>query len=371
MEVESVALVASEGVRPWLAAEGFPWQGVQFYTDSDPLSLDSGAVFPSFRLAYEEWGPKTGQPVVVFHALTGDSHVAPHSGEDRKGWWNGVMGPGQGLDTNQYHVLCLNVLGGALGSTGPWSLHQDGKPYGSRFPHLTLFDMARAAHRLIGPWAQGNLRLIGGSMGGMLAYAYAALYPDEVQAIFAIGAPIGHEPWAIAYHSVGRMAIMSDVHFAGGDYYEGPFPDEGLKLARMADMLSYQHPQSMQKKFGRQRQDPDQSEFQITSYLRYQGQKLVRRFDANTYIVLTTAMDEFALTMTHMKALGATSIWMVGIQSDLLYLPEEIERHYGMLRDAGVPAQLQWLSGPWGHDTFLVEQERTAQFVREFLQMTR
>lgn len=207
-------------------------------------------------------------------------------------------------------------------------------------------------------------------MGGMIAYAYAALYPEHVGALLAIGAPIRHEPWAIAYHSVGRAAILSDPNFQGGDYYDGPFPDKGLAVARMADMISYQHPRSMSLKFGRKRQEPHLQAFQVSSYLDYQGQKLVNRYDANTYLTLTRAMDDFALGAQHLNALRQTLVWMVGMETDLLYLPEEIENHHAILRAADVPARLTWLAGPWGHDTFLVEQERTGEVVAQFLHET-
>jgi homoserine O-acetyltransferase len=355
---------------PWQSRQGFPWEGVRYFQGMGPLSTDSGADILNWRLAYEEWGPPDGSPVVVFHALTGDSHVASHAAGGPPGWWQEVLGPGAGLDTTRYRVLCFNVLGGAMGSTGASSLDDAGRPWGSRFPALSLFDMARAAHQLISQWCVSPVHLIGGSMGGMVAYAYAALYPETVRALLAIGAPIQHEPWAIAFHSVGRAAILNDPDFRGGDYYDGPFPEKGLAVARMADMISYQHPRSMVLKFGRKRQQPRLDAFQVTSYLDYQGKKLVSRYDANTYLTLTRAMDEFALGAQHLVALRNTLIWMVGMETDLLYLPEEIERHEAFLREAGVPVRLTWLAGPWGHDTFLVEQARAGEMVAQFLRET-
>ncbi len=355
---------------PWQSRQGYPWEGIQFFHGTQPLVTEGGAVIPDWQLAYEEWGPKSGSPVVIFHALTGDSHAASHPGEGLPGWWQGVLGPGIGLDTNIYHVLCFNVLGGAMGSTGAWSLDSEGRPWGSRFPALSLFDMAHAAHMLMSRWSSDPVRIIGGSMGGMLAYAYASLYPEHVRAIMTIGAPIRHEPWAIAYHTVGRAAIMNDPHFQSGDYYGGPYPEKGLATARMVDMISYQHPQSMAKKFGRKRQPPHFDDFEVTSYLGYQGQKLVNRYDANTYITLTRAMDEFGLTPQQMRSLKDTLVWMVGMESDLLYLPEELEAHHNILVSEGVPARLDWIPGPWGHDTFLVEQAKSGELVAAFLRDT-
>lgn len=355
-------------IWPWQKNQEFPWPSIEWFRSEDPLMLDSQSWLPSYEIAYETWGEPSGQPVVVFHALTGDSHVAPHDGEDRPGWWDGVLGSGRALDPDTHYILCHNVLGGAMGSTGPSSWDPEGRPWGSRFPQLSLFDMVRAADR----WIQSlvGLRpviLVGGSMGGMLAYAYGALYPERVKGILAIGAPIRHEPWAISYHTVGRTAIWSDPAFRGGDYYDGPFPDQGLALARMADMISYQHPASMDQKFSRKRQTADGMEFQIESYLRYQGQKLVRRFDANTYITLTQAMDQFELSSQAIRRLAAIPVWVAGITSDMLYPPAEIERHVALLREQQVSVMLEWLDGPWGHDTFLVDQNQTNGLVQRFL----
>lgn len=355
---------------PWQSQQGFPWPGVQYFDAPAELLTEKGVGLFPWHLAFEEWGPPDGSPVVIFHALTGDSHVAGHSSEDPPGWWQGVVGPGLGLDTSRWHVLCFNVLGGAMGSTGPSASDGEGRPWASRFPRLTLFDVAKSAHALILHWSPEPVRIVGGSMGGMLAYAYASLYPGEVSAVMTIGAPIRHEPWAIAFHTVGRAAIVNDPHFQGGDYYGGPYPETGLAAARMGDMISYQHPQSMGLKFGRKRQAPHFDDFEITSYLTYQGQKLVNRYDANTYLTLTRAMDDFGLTAPQIAALASIPIWMVGMESDLLYLPQEIEEHHRLLTDAGVPARLLWLSGPWGHDTFLVDQAQAGSMVAEFLQQT-
>lgn len=359
-----------EPIWPWQERQGFPWPSVRRFRGPEPLVLDSGEVLVDWGLAYEEWGPPTGEPVVLFHALTGDSHAARHGLEEPAGWWEGVLGPGLGLDTNRFHVVCFNVLGGSMGSTGPASRAPDGRPWGSRFPRLTLFDMARAVRPLIAAWHQGPVRLVGGSMGGMVALAYASLYPAAVSAVMAIGAPLEHSPWAIAYHTVGQQAVRTDPNFHGGDYYGLAYPDRGLAVARMADMISYQHPQSMQGKFGRGLQEPGRDQFQITSYLRYQGEKLVTRFDANTYLALTEAMDAFSLSSAACRALRPVLVRMVGIESDMLYLPAEMTAHYERLVDAGVSVRLDWLSGPWGHDTFLVEKEAMGRLVTQFLEDT-
>ncbi len=356
-------------VWPWQQQQGFPGPRLQFHEWTEPFLLDSGQVLPSILMAYEEWGQETNPTVVIFHALTGDSHVSRHTYRDQAGWWDGVVGFGKGIDLYQYHVVASNVLGGAMGSTGPSSRSPDGTPYGGDFPHLTLFDMARAQHRLLEAL---NLKkpylLVGGSMGGMIALAYAALHPDVVKGVLTIGAPTTHAPWAIAFHTVGRAAILGDPRFSGGHYYlneEGP--SRGLAVARMADMISYQSPESMQQKFGRHFQSTDQEEFQVASYLRYQGHKLVQRFDANTYLRLTDAMDRFSLQAQHIKNLSGIPIWMLGILSDVLYPWKEIQEQSEWIRSLGVSVHYENLSGPWGHDTFLVDQGAMGRVAAKFL----
>lgn len=356
-------------VRPWHHSAGFPWPGLQFARFEEPFGLDCGATLPGLTLAWEEWGPvQVSEPaVLIFHALTGDSHVASHGLGDRPGWWEGVVGAGKAVDTRRWRVVAANVLGGAMGSTGPSSRRPDGRPWGSAFPEVSLFDMARAIHRLVEALGIGRVHVVGGSMGGMIAYAYAALYGDEVASLIAIGAPVMHSPWAIAYHVVGRTAIANDPAFRGGDYYDhGPGPEVGLAVARMADMISYQSPESMERKFGRQ-WNPDLADFEVASYLRYQGEKLVRRFDANTYLCLTSAMDRFDLREHPVTHLAGIRMRLIGIESDMLYPLDEIRASWAWLRDQGVNADYVTLPGPWGHDTFLVEQAVTGRLIAEFL----
>ncbi|AUW94098.1 MAG: homoserine O-acetyltransferase [Sulfobacillus thermotolerans] len=360
-------------IWPWQVSQGFPWPRLQFYRAKGPFVLDSGESLPELLLAYEEWGKiGSGIPVVIFHALTGDSHVTRHTYQDAAGWWDAMVGFGKAIDLHQYHVISVNVLGGAMGTTGPHSPGPDGHPYGSRFPRITLYDMARASRILLEEAVQLADRpiLIGGSMGGMVAYAYGALYAKDIRGILAIGSPIRHSPWAIAFHTVGRMAITSDPAFNNGDYYlSGSYPTHGLALARMADMISYQSPVSMDKKFGRHYQTAEREEFQISSYLRYQGLKLVRRFDANTYLKITEAMDRFDLVEDEaVDAMRSVPVWMVGITSDQLYLYDEIRQHAEILREAGVRTRFETLNSPWGHDSFLVDAVAMAKIVRRFLQ---
>ncbi len=359
-------------IWPWQMSQGFPWPRLQFYRTPGPFALDSGEKLPELLLAYEEWGKiGTGTPIVIFHALTGDSHVTRHTYQDSAGWWDALVGFGKAIDLHQYHVISVNVLGGAMGTTGPHSPAPDGHPYGSRFPAITLYDMARSVRMLV----EQHLELadlpivIGGSMGGMIAYAYGFLYPHEVRGILAVGSPIKHSPWAMAFHTVGRMAITSDPDFCGGDYYlTGSHPSQGLAVARMADMISYQSPESMETKFGRHYQTAQRDEFQVSSYLRYQGQKLVRRFDANTYLRITDAMDRFNLLEAGALAMADIPVWMVGITSDQLYPYDEIRRHAAILRELGINTRFETLHSPWGHDSFLVDSAGMGKIVRKFLQ---
>ncbi len=358
-------------IWPWQVNQGFPWPRLQFFQTPGPFPLESGEILPELLLAYEEWGQiGRGIPILIFHAVTGDSHVARHTYQDNAGWWDAQVGYGKAIDLHQYHVISLNVLGGAMGSTGPCSPAQDGHPYGGRFPRVTMFDMVRATKILvdavIGP--EAKLLVIGGSMGGMMALAYGAFYGQSLRGILTVGSPIAHSPWAIAFHTVGRQAIVSDPLFNQGNYYlTGRYPSQGLAVARMADMISYQSPRSMDAKFGRLYQTPDQSEFQITSYLRYQGKKLVRRFDANTYIRLTEAMDQFDLTEQNLTLLRETSVWMVGITSDHLYPFGEIRQHAIFLQERGVSVHFETLHSPWGHDSFLVDASAMGKILRRFL----
>lgn len=357
-------------IWPWQTQSGFPWPELKFYQGSTVFPLDSGESLSGLFLAYEEWGDPENPTVVIFHALTGDSHAGRHHLHDRPGWWDNVVGPGTVLDPRDYHIIVPNTLGGAMGSFAPSTALPGQEPLGSRFPKMSLFDMARATHELL-EWLQvGNrpVLLIGGSMGGMTAMAFASLYPEQARAVLAIGAPIEHSPWAIAFHSVGRTAIRTDPLFRDGNYYScADCPDRGLRVARMADMISYQSPKSMEEKFGRRYQTSQHTEFQIESYLKYQGEKLTRRFDANSYMVLTEAMDHFSLSEPQLDSLATVPLWMVAMATDMLYPSEEIQSHAERIERRGGWVRFEVMDGPWGHDTFLVDQERSSAVVRQFL----
>lgn len=360
--------VYPDRIMPWQREVGFPWPGLRFALFDDPLRLDEGSALDPWVLAFEEWGIRgRGPTVMVLHALTGDSHVAASTPDDHAAWWSGVVGPGKAIDPDHYHVVSANVLGGAMGSLGPASTHADGRPWGSRFPRLSLNDMVRALHRLVEELDLGPVVLIGGSMGGMMALAYALEFGMNVRGVMAIGSPICHGPWAIAYHTVSRTAIRQDPGFLGGDYYDKRGPEQGLALARMADMISYQSPEAMARKFGRSYQPDRPQEFRVSSYLRHQGDKLVRRFDANTYLGLSQALDREDLRHRDWSAMTSVPTTLVGISSDMLYLPEEIRGDVDWLQVQGVPARYRLLQSPYGHDSFLVDQAGMGAIVHEFL----
>lgn len=358
----------SDRVMSWQRAQGFPWHGLRFAEFSEPFVLDSGEVLPTWRLAFEEWGEPGAHPtVVILHALTGDTHITSHCPGDRRGWWENLVGLGCALDTGRYHLLAANVLGGAMGSTGPSSSDPAGRPWGSRFPTVSLDDMARALHHLLSAMSLGPVILVGGSMGGMMALAYALRYGAEVAGVLAIGSPISHGPWAIAYHTVGRMAVRQDPAFLGGDYYDGVGPEQGLQLARMTDMISYQSPGALDAKFGRRLQPGLAEDFQVASYLRYQGRKMFQRFDANTYLCLTEALDRADLHQADWSLATAVPTELVGISTDMLYLPDAIQADVAWLQQQGVPAQYRLLTSPFGHDSFLVDQNGMRSVLSDFL----
>lgn len=336
----------------------------RFWDLAEPFPLELGGELPGVRVAYRTWGrlaPGGDNAVLVCHALTGSA--------DADSWWGPLIGEGRALDPRQDFIVCSNVLGGCAGTTGPASEAPDGEPWGSRFPSVTIGDMVRLQAALLEALGVRHLRLvIGGSMGGMQVLEWAARYPERVEAIapFAVGAR--HSPWCIGLHAAQRAAIEADPQFRGGSYKPQEPPARGLAVARMIAMASYRSWQSFQMRFGRDARPTGQ--FQVDSYLQHQGRKLVARFDANSYLTLTGAMDAFdlgrgrggyeaALRQVRQPAL------VVGIDTDVLYPLQEQEELARML-----PAGELWLlRSPEGHDAFLVEAQQLGQRVLAFRQM--
>ncbi len=284
---------------------------------SEPLPLDCGAALPAFSIAYQTYGTLNAEKsnlVLICHALTGDQHAANiHPVTGKTGWWDTMVGPGKPIDTNRYFVLCPNVIGGCMGSTGPSSINPaTGRPYGLDFPVITIADMVRAQARLLDHIGIPDvLCVLGGSMGGMQVLEWAATYKDRVYAAVPIACAARHSSQNIAFHEVGRQAVMADPDWCQGRYLdEGKAPRKGLAVARMAAHITYLSDEGLHTKFGRNLQDRDKitfgfdADFQIESYLRHQGLSFVDRFDANSYLYITRAMDYFDLAADHGEVLA-------------------------------------------------------------------
>ena len=350
-------------------------EAVRRLTLSDPLPLDGGGLLEGVEVAYQTWGrldPAGGNAVLVCHALTGDQFVtgADNPVTGRPPWWPQVVGPGRIIDTDRYFVICANVLGGCLGSTGPASLHRDGRPWGVRFPVITIADMVRAQAMLLDALGIDSLfAVIGGSMGGMQVLEWMASRPERVFAALPIATAARHAAQNIAFHEVGRQAVMADPDWRGGRYLdEGTRPAKGLAVARMAAHITYLSDAALQRKFGRRLQDREalafgfDADFQIESYLRHQGSTFVDRFDANSYLYITRAMDYFDLAAAHGGTLAgafarfAGRACVVSFSSDWHYPPSESRTIVRALIASGVEVSSLEVTTDKGHDAFLLEE---------------
>ena len=357
----------------------------QFFTFAEPpheLVLESGERLGPVTLAYETMGtltPDRDNAILVVHALTGDSHVAGcYTKEDaRPGWWEIMVGPGKAIDTERYFVICANVLGGCMGSTGPSSLNPvTGHPYGLAFPLLTIGDMVTAQKALIDHLGISRLlAVVGGSVGGMQVLAWCARYPEMVRAAIPLATTPRHSAQSIAFNEVARQAIMADPHWREGDYYGGAKPDLGLAVARMIGHITYLSNESMRKKFGRQLKSRDalsfhfDAGFEVESYLRYQGNKFVERFDANSFLYLTKAADYFDLDDYAATGLSGAEIsfLVVAFTSDWLYPTEQSRTLVRYLKRSGLDVSFCEIESDWGHDAFLLPNERLHSLVAAFL----
>ena len=361
------------------------------FTIAASLPLDSGEALEGAVIAYETYGtlsPAKDNAILVCHALTGDQYLAnDHPVTGKPGWWARTVGPGKPIDTNQFHVICANVIGSCMGSTGPASLAADGKRYAMRFPVITIRDMVRGQIALLDGLGIEQLHaVVGGSMGGMQALSLAANFPGRAARVLAIATTARHSAQNIAFHEVGRQAIMADPAWAGGDYYaHDQRPDAGLSVARMAAHITYLSEAGLTEKFGRRMQDkPDGSagtksfgfdaDFQVESYLRYQGSGFTRRFDANSYLYITRAMDYFDLAEEHDGQLGRAfagtpaRFCLVSFDSDWLYPTAESRHVVHALNAAGAPVSFVELSAPYGHDSFLLDVPALDRVIKGFLE---
>lgn len=331
-----------------------------------------GGNLQDVTLSYETWGRLNAardNAVLVTHALTGDSHAAGEPSEEyrRGGWWEPMIGPGRAIDTDRYFVVCINVLGGCCGSTGPASKDPaTGEPYGMRFPVVTIRDMVRAQKRLLDDLGIDRLSLvIGGSIGGQQALEWAVEYPEIVERAAPIAATGGLGPQGLAMSELGRRAIMADPDWQGGDYYgTGREPEEGLSIARMAGMVTYQSAPGQWGRFGRAAATRPAlcpefgGRFEVESYMQYQGKDLVGRFDANSYLYLTRAMDLYDVAAGYgstEEAYGRISAktLFVGVTSDWLFYPAEVREAAENARAAGADARYAEIDTDSGHDAFL------------------
>lgn len=356
----------------------------QLRLDAD-LPLDSGLVLPRPVIAYETLGALNeakSNAILICHALTGDQYVAStHPMTGKPGWWKRMVGPGKPIDPERHFIICSNVIGGCMGSEGPASPHpEDGRPWGLRFPVITIADMVRAQAALLDGLGIGVLlAVVGGSMGGMQALQWAASFPDRICSVVAIASAARHSAQNIAFHEVGRQAIMADPRWQGGAYAAGCGPVNGLAVARMAAHITYLSEEGLTAKFGRQLQGrTDKSfgfdaDFQVESYLRHQGMSFVDRFDANSYLYITRAMDYFDLAdpfeglLAPVFANCKARFCIVSFDSDWLYPTVESKRIVQALVAAGRHASFVELSSPFGHDAFLLDPPGLTGVIDGFL----
>ena len=355
-----------------------------------PVKLDSGAEFAPVDFAYETYGilnADKSNAILICHALTGDQYVAskhPITGKD--GWWVRMVGPSKPIDPARYFIISINVMGSCMGSSGPASVDPSTNgAYGMDFPVITIGDMVRAQAILLEYLGVETLAaVVGGSMGGMQALAWASLYPDQVRSAVVIASTARHSAQNIAFHEVGRQAIMADPRWNNGAYYGREAPASGLAVARMAAHITYLSEAGLTEKFGRRLQDRADgrkgvksfgfdADFQVESYLRYQGLSFVDRFDANSYLYITRAMDYFDLAEAHDGVLAKafagtrTRFCLISFDSDWLYPTSESRRVVHALNAAGAAASFVELSSPFGHDSFLLDAPEMNRIVDGFL----
>lgn len=358
---------------------GFVWP--QYFT-FDRLMLENGERFGPITLAYETYGSLNkdkSNAILILHALSGDAHAAGLlEGENAPGWWDAVIGPGKAFDTDKYFIICSNVLGGCKGSTGPSSVNPvTGKPYGLDFPLISIGDMVNAQKQLIDHLGiKELLSVAGGSMGGLQVLSWLINYPDKIRSAIPIATTIRHSPQQIAFNEVGRQAIMADPNWNSGNYYEGDLPAKGLALARMIGHITYMSGESMAEKFGRQKKNSARNfkfnaDFEVEGYLRYRGDNFVKRFDANSYLYITKAMDNFDASggkplQQSLEGISA-KILVIAFKSDWLYPSYQSKEIVRASKLSGIDAAYCEISSTYGHDAFLLEADEEARLITHFL----
>jgi homoserine O-acetyltransferase/O-succinyltransferase len=347
----------------------------------DEIHLECGAALKQVEIAYETCGTlnKEGSnAILICHALTGDSHAVGN--DEMPGWWEGLIGPGRYVDTNKFFVITSNVLGGCSGTMGPAACNPiTGNPYGTDFPVITIRDMVKVQYELVKWLGIDKLfAIIGGSMGGMQVYEWAVMYPEMSHIVMPIATSARLSAVAIAYNDVGRQAIMADPDWNRGHYYPGRGPANGLSIARMLGMITYRTADLFEYRFGRRLKDERDitqfdSTFQIESYLRYQGEKLIERFDPNSYLYLLKAMDSHDIgrgrggIATALKRIQA-KVLSIAISNDLLYPADHQEEVVAMLQDGNKEVEYHYIESIYGHDGFLVEFAKIGPLVEAFIE---
>ncbi|NBB16964.1 homoserine O-acetyltransferase [Caulobacter sp. SLTY] len=368
------------------AEDGGTWA----FGPAAPLRLDSGGQLANVEIAWRSWGTLNADKsnaVLICHALTLDQHVAgTHPVSGKEGWWTRLVGPGRPLDPADWFILCSNVVGGCMGSTGPGSIDPaTGAPYGLTFPVITIGDMVRAQAMLVEAMGISKLAaVVGGSMGGMQVLQWAADYPERIGACVCVASAARHSAQNIALHEVGRQAVMADPDWRGGAYArDGVRPEKGLAVARMAAHITYLSEAALQRKFGRELQNDGLSwgfdaDFQVESYLRHQGGAFVNRFDANSYLYITRAMDYFDLAAPHGGVLAEAfrparnvKFCVLSFTSDWLYPTPESRHIVRALNAAGARASFLEIESDKGHDAFLLDEPVMDSALRGFLDSVR
>ncbi len=363
----------------------------KYFTFANPhneMILENGSQLGPITLVYETYGtltPRKNNVILVLHALSGDSHVAGYYTEkdSKPGWWDIMVGPGKGIDTNKYFVICSNMLGSCMGSTGPSSTNPEtNRPYGIDFPFVTIGDMVSAQKMLLDHLGiQQILSVIGGSIGGMQVLEWCVRYPEMIISAVPLATTTRHSALTIAFNEVARQAIMADPKWNNGDYYSGEKPELGLAIARMVGHITYLSDESMRLKFGRRLQNKKDFsfnfdvDFQVESYLRYQGTKFVERFDANSFLYLTKASDYYDLEKQHgndsaVKAFSKTNVkfLVVSFTSDWLYPTYQSKTMVKAMKKNGLDVSFCEIEAQWGHDAFLLPNDRLTSLMKGFLE---
>src|ERR1700729_4342850 len=391
-----------------LAAGSVGTVETQYLDLPDPVRLDCGRALHPVRVAYETYGalsPRRDNVIMVCHALSGDAHAAGYSetaarrstrdgfgADDRDGsagkglgWWDGMIGPGKAFDTDHYFIVSTNLLGGCGGTTGPSSLNPaTGRPYGSDFPVITVADMVKTERAFLDELGIKRLAAVaGGSLGGMQAFEWAILFPDQVDGVVAIASTHALHPQGLAWNAIAREAIMRDPAWHGGHYYgdTGDAPNAGMGVARMIGHITYLSAKGLSDKFGRRLQFADEirytlaePEFEVESYLRHQADSFVKRFDANTYLYTSRALTYFDLARQYGRGSLASALedvsartLLIAFSSDWLYPPSASGEIADALRGLGKPVEFHVIEAPYGHDCFLLEEARQTPIIRTFL----